>query len=67
MAINHTTGKKASFPAMPEVLREIISNGGASGQLAAWLAKHPDQASLPGTPNALEAGTPVKFVPKVSA
>jgi 3-isopropylmalate/(R)-2-methylmalate dehydratase small subunit len=66
-AVNHTTGKKAKFPAMPEVLREIISNGGASGQLAAWLAKHPEQAAPPGMPNALEAGMPIKFVPKVAA
>jgi hypothetical protein len=52
---------------MPEVLREIIANGGASGQLAAWLAKNPAQRAAPGTPNALEAGTPLKFVRNVAA
>jgi len=66
-AVNHSTGGTTRFPAMPEVLREIISHGGASGQLAAWLAQHPEQAAGPGAPSALEAGTPVKFVPRAAA
>lgn len=66
-ALNHSTGRRATFPAMPEVLREIISNGGASGQLAAWLEQHPGQRAAAGTANALEAGTPLKFVPRAAA
>jgi 3-isopropylmalate/(R)-2-methylmalate dehydratase small subunit len=66
-AVNHSTGTTTTFPAMPEVLREIIANGGASGQLAAWLAKNPAQRAAPGTPNALEAGTPLTFVRNATA
>ena len=61
-AVNHTTGKRATFPAMPEVLREIIANGGAPGQLAAWLAQHPEQQAAPGMRSALYAGTPIQVV-----
>ena len=66
-AINHTSGKSATFPAMPEVLREIIANGGAPGQLAAWLAQHPEQRAAPCMPSALYAGTPVKVAPSAPA
>lgn len=62
LALNHSRGSRAQFPAMPEVLREIITSGGASGQLVNWLAGHPQQRAAPGAPSALEAGTPVKFV-----
>ena len=61
-AINHTRGTQARFPAMPDVLRDIVAHGGANGTLAAWLAQHPEQRAPAGAASLLDAGTPVRFV-----
>lgn len=64
-ATNLTRGTSAQFPAMPDVLRDIVSHGGANGQLAAWLAAHPEQRAPEGAPSAL-LGAPVAIVRKAS-
>lgn len=61
-AINHSTGLRRSFPAMPQVLQEIITHGGAGGKLAAWLDAHPGQRAPEGSPSLLNAGTLVQIV-----
>lgn len=49
---------------MPQVLQGIISQGGARGQLSAWLSKHPGQRLPGGSPSVLLPGSTVKVVRK---
>lgn len=46
-AKNLTTGAEAQFPAMPPILADMVSQGGAGGRLKAWLADHPELAKSP--------------------
>lgn len=55
------------LPPMAPVLQAIIAQGGADGQLAAWLADHPDQSASAGAPSALLGGAPVTLVPRRGA
>ena len=66
-ARNLTRGTGAQYPAMPEVLKDIIAHGGAVGTLAAWLEKHPEQKAVPGAPDVLAGGTPITLVRSAKA
>ena len=66
-ARNLTRGTTAQLPPMPEVLQPIIAQGGADGQLAAWLTGHPAQRASEGAPSALRSGQPVTVVRKAGA
>jgi 3-isopropylmalate/(R)-2-methylmalate dehydratase small subunit len=50
------------LPAMPEVLQGIIAQGGAQGQLAAWLDEHSAQRAPHNSPSVLFSGSPVSVV-----
>lgn len=65
-AKNLTRGTQAQFPAMPEVLRDIVAHGGAAGQLAAWLDAHPEQRAPADAPSVL-VGAPIAIVRKAAA
>jgi 3-isopropylmalate/(R)-2-methylmalate dehydratase small subunit len=43
-ARNHTTGKVTQFNPMPTILQEIIVQGGAEGNMRAFLQRHPELA-----------------------
>jgi 3-isopropylmalate/(R)-2-methylmalate dehydratase small subunit len=58
-AKNLTRKTAQHFPAMAPVLQDIVAHGGAKGQLAAWLDKHPE---LKGEPRPVPAGDPLVFV-----
>ena len=66
-ASNISRGTTVRFPAMAPVLQPIIAQGGADGQLAAWLAKHPDQRVADGSASVLASGSPLRFQPRRAA
>lgn len=46
--INHSRGTSADFPAVPEVVRDLIAQGGGEAWLKAWWAAQP--STLPSPP-----------------
>ncbi len=66
-ARNLTRGTLVRLPPMAPVLQPIIAQGGADGQLAAWLAEHPAQRAPDGSPSVLRTGLPVNVVRKATA
>ena len=46
-AINLTRGTKKQFPAMPQILLDLVEKGGTRGVLTDWLKSHPEQAAKP--------------------
>ena len=45
-AVNHASGARKTFPALPPVLNGIVAQGGMLGTLAAWLQAHPDMKGV---------------------
>jgi hypothetical protein len=52
---------------MAPVLQPIIAQGGADGQLAAWLSKNPQQRVAEGVASVLASGSPLRFQPRRAA
>ena len=61
-ARNLSRGTAIQLPSMAPVLQAITAQGGAGGQLSAWLADHPAQRAAAGAASVLLAGVPVKVV-----
>jgi 3-isopropylmalate/(R)-2-methylmalate dehydratase small subunit len=61
-ARNLTRDISVQLPPMAPVLRPIIAQGGADGQLAGWLNDHPAQRAAAGAASVLGSGIPVRVL-----